>query len=71
MIPHELSCTLGDTHLYLNHLDAANKLLEQPSFKLPTLNIKRKITDIFDFKLDDIELLNYKYSKVIKAPLSN
>lgn len=58
-IPNELIGSLGNTHLYVNHINYVNKQLERIPKQLPTLKIKRKVTDINDFKYEDFELENY------------
>jgi thymidylate synthase len=78
MVPEDLIGNLGDTHLYLNHLDQARQQIERKAFELPNLKLK------FNFeysdghlvawdriKFEDIELSNYNSHPAIKAPLSN
>lgn len=60
----------GDTHLYLNSLDAAKIVLERKPYPYPKLIIKRKVTDIEDFKVDDFELSNYEYHPHIKVDVA-
>ncbi len=60
----------GDTHLYLNSLDAAKTVLEREAYPYPKLIIKRKVTDIEDFKIDDFELSNYQYHPHIKVEVA-
>jgi thymidylate synthase len=72
MIPDELIGNLGDTHLYLNHLDQATKQISRDPYNLPTLNIASgPLDDIAHHEIDDFDLLNYKSHPAIKAPLSN
>ena len=78
MVPENLIGNLGDTHLYLNHLEQAKEQIERSSFDLPKIDLN------FDFtfrdgylvawdkiKIDSIQLRNYNSHPAIKAPLSN
>jgi thymidylate synthase len=58
-IPNELIGDLGDVHLYNNHLNYVDEQLKRIPKQLPILKIKRKVTDIYDFKYEDFELENY------------
>ncbi|KAA6345469.1 Thymidylate synthase [termite gut metagenome] len=51
--------TLGDAHIYLNHLEQVKQQLSRTPRALPQIKINQKVTDIFDFKYQDIELTNY------------
>lgn len=62
--------SIGDAHLYLNHLPQANELLKRSAFPLPKLKINPEITSIFDFTYDDIEIQNYRFHPAIKAQVS-
>ena len=61
--------TLGDAHLYLNHLEQAKLQLLRDPKELPIMNIKRR-QSIFDFEYDDFELTNYNPHPHIKAPIA-
>jgi len=52
--------TLGDAHIYSNHIEQVKTQLEREPRKLPTLKIKRKVTDIDDFRFEDFELIGYE-----------
>lgn len=62
--------TLGDAHIYLNHLEQVNLQLSRKPFELPTMLINPDVTNIFDFKFDDFELKNYQSHAGIKAPIA-
>jgi len=62
--------TLGDAHLYNNHLEQVDEQLSRDTYELPTLKIDKSIKDIFDFKFEDFELVDYKSHPHIKAPIS-
>lgn len=62
--------TLGDAHIYLNHLDQVNEQLSREPKSLPTMRISPDITDIFGFKFDDFTLENYDPYPAIKAPVA-
>jgi thymidylate synthase len=71
MIPDELVGSLGDCHIYKNHIDGVNEQLKRlGSDTLPTLKIKRKVESIEDFKYDDFEILNYSPDPPIKYQLN-
>ncbi|MFK8011664.1 MAG: thymidylate synthase [Marinicellaceae bacterium] len=62
--------TLGDAHLYSNHLEQAKLQLSRETFELPQMVINPKIKNIFDFKYDDFELTNYQSHPHIKAKVA-
>jgi thymidylate synthase len=62
--------TLGDAHIYINHLDQVNEQLERAPKPLPQMKINGKIKNIFDFKYDDFELIGYDPYPLIKAPVA-
>jgi thymidylate synthase len=64
---HELVFSLGDTHLYKNHIDQTKLLLEREPLKLPTVQLNPLITNIDDFTFEDISLLGYEAHPHIKA----
>ena len=66
----ELVYTIGDAHVYLNHLDQIDEQLSRSTFPLPTLRIKRKPDSIFDYEYEDFELVNYQFHPSIKAPVA-
>lgn len=68
--PGEFIHTLGDAHLYLNHLDQADEQLSREPRKLPTMRLNPAVNSIFDYTYDDFELCNYNPYPAIKAPLS-
>ncbi len=62
--------SFGDTHLYLNHLDQARLQLSRDIRPLPTMRINPEVKDIFSFRYEDFELLNYDPHPHIKAPVA-
>lgn len=62
--------TLGDTHLYKNHIEQALEQLKRSPRPLPTLKLNPVVKDIFAFRFEDIEILNYDPHPVIKAPIA-
>jgi len=62
--------TLGDAHLYLNHLDQVDEQLSRQPLALPEMRINLEVNSIFDFKYEDFELLNYEFHPPIKAPIA-
>jgi len=71
MIPDELIGNLGDTHLYLNHIEQAKEQISRDSFDLPKLKTDAKMDGICCNVPDDFVLEGYQYHPTIKAPLSN
>ena len=67
--PGEFVHTLGDAHLYLNHLDQAKRQLTREPFPFPTVRLAPR-ADIFDFTEDDVILEGYQAHKPIKAPIA-
>jgi thymidylate synthase len=62
--------TLGDAHLYMNHLEQVDEQLSRQPLALPVMKINSEINSIFDFKYEDFELQNYESHPSIKAPIS-
>ena len=62
--------TLGDAHIYLNHMVQVNEQLSRIPKILPEININPLIKDIFEFKYEDFELINYNPDPLIKAPIA-
>ena len=68
--PGEFIHTMGDAHLYLNHLDQARLQLQREPKPLPVMKINPDVKDIFGFKYEDFELVNYESHPRISAPVS-
>jgi thymidylate synthase len=62
--------TGGDTHLYSNHFEQAQLQLTRTPYPLPQMKINPAVKDIFSFKYEDFELLNYQCHPAIKAPVA-
>lgn len=62
--------TLGDAHLYLNHIEQAKLQLTRKPYPLPKMKINPKVQSIFEYSYDDFDLLNYQYHPHIKADIS-
>ena len=62
--------TLGDAHLYLNHLEQTNLQLTREPRPLPILKINPAVKDIFGFKFEDFQIENYDPHPSIKAPIA-
>jgi len=62
--------TLGDAHLYSNHLEQADLQLTRDPMPLPTMNINPDVTDIAGFKFEDFTLEGYEAHPHIKAAIS-
>ena len=68
--PGEFVHTLGDAHLYLNHLEQAQEQLSREPRKLPTMHLNPEVKSIFDYTFEDFTLEGYDPYPAIKAPLS-
>jgi thymidylate synthase len=62
--------TLGDAHLYLNHLEQADEQLKRQPLPLPRLVIKRDVSGITDFQYEDFEMAGYRSHPHIAAPVA-
>ncbi len=70
LVPGELIHTLGDTHLYVNHLEQAKMQLTREPLPLPRLRLNPNVNDIFAFRYDDIVIEGYQHHPAIKAPVA-
>ena len=68
--PGEFVHTLGDAHLYSNHMEQTRKQLAREPRALPTMKINPDISSLFDFTYDDFELVDYDPHPAIKAPVA-
>ena len=68
--PGDFVHTLGDAHLYSNHLSQARLQLEREPFALPEMHLNPDVKDLLDFKFEDFELRNYQSHEHIKAAVA-
>jgi thymidylate synthase len=68
--PGEFVHTLGDAHLYLNHIEQAETQLARIPYPKPRLRLNPAVNDLFAFRYEDIELLDYQHHPAIKAPVA-
>ena len=66
----ELILEMGDTHLYMNHLEQAKIQLAREPYPSPVMVLKTNVSSIFEFSYDDFELMNYQSHPHIKAEIS-
>ena len=62
--------TFGDAHIYSNHIEQVKLQLTRETFPLPQMKINTSINSIFDFKIDDFELINYQSHPHIKGEVA-
>lgn len=62
--------TFGDAHLYVNHLEQTELQLSREPFPLPQMKLNPDVKSLFDFTINDFELLNYQSHPHIKAPVA-
>jgi thymidylate synthase len=62
--------TLGDAHIYLNHVDQCRLQLTRKPFPLPVMKINPKVKSIFDFRIGDFELVGYQSHPHIRGEIS-
>lgn len=68
--PGDFVHTLGDAHLYLNHMEQVDEQLRREPKGLPTMKINPAVSSLFDFKYDDFTLEGYDPAPSIKAPIA-
>ncbi|MDO9633937.1 MAG: thymidylate synthase, partial [Paludibacter sp.] len=68
--PGDFVHTLGDAHIYTNHIEQVNMQLSREPRPLPQMKINPAVTSIFDFKFDDFELVNYDPHPHIKGAVA-
>ncbi len=68
--PGDFIHTLGDAHLYSNHLQQADEQLSRTPFSLPIMKINPEISSIDDFAYEDFKILDYQHHAGISAPIS-
>jgi thymidylate synthase len=68
--PGDFIHTLGDAHLYLNHLEQARLQLSRAPKPLPTMRLNSAVKDIFAFRYEDISIENYDPHPHIKAAVA-
>lgn len=68
--PGEFVHTFGDVHLYTNHLDQADLLLQRQPFPLPRMVLNPRVREIDDFRYEDFELVGYQCHPAIRAPIA-
>ena len=68
--PGEFIHTLGDAHIYLNHLEQVERQLRREPYPLPQMRLNPNVRSIFDFGYNYFTLENYQCHKGIKAPIA-
>lgn len=70
LVPGEFIHTLGDAHLYSNHLEQADRQLQRAPLPLPTLRLNADVRSLFEFQYGDISIEGYDPHPPIKAPIA-
>lgn len=68
--PGDFVLTLGDAHIYLNHLEQVNEQLSRQPYALPQMRLNPAVRDLFAFRFEDFELWNYQCHPLIRAPIA-
>jgi thymidylate synthase len=68
--PGEFVHTMGDAHLYLNHLEQADEQLAREPYPPPQMILNPDVRDLFAFRYQDFQLVNYQHHPHIKAPVA-
>jgi len=68
--PGEFIHTLGDAHLYRNHVEQADLQLTRQPFPPPVMRLNPAVKNLFDFRFEDFQLENYQCHPAIKAPVA-
>ena len=68
--PGDFVHTFGDVHIYLNHVEQVNEQLSREPFPLPEMRINPDVKDLFAFRYEDFELVNYQHHPAIRAPIA-
>ena len=68
--PGDFIHTLGDAHIYQNHIDQANIQLLRDTKKLPNIKFRKRFKNINDFKYEDFEITDYISHPSISAPIA-
>ena len=70
LTPGDFVHTLGDAHLYLNHLNQVDEQLKRKSFPIPKMQITKDVTNILDLEYEDFSLKDYESHPHISAPIA-
>ena len=70
LAPGEFVHTLGDAHLYLNHLEQIETQLAREPYPLPTMKLNPGVDSILGFDFDDFELIGYRHHPTLRAPVA-
>ena len=68
--PGDFVHTFGDVHIYLNHLEQVNTQLSREPFPLPEMRINPDVKDLFAFRYEDFDLVDYQCHPPIRAPIA-
>ena len=68
--PGDFVHSIGDAHIYSNHMEQVQTQLARAPRPLPSLRITRQVTSLFDFRYEDFEITGYDPHPAIKAPVA-
>jgi thymidylate synthase len=66
----DLIISVGDAHIYNNHVDQVEEQLSRKPLPLPTLKLNSEVNAVWDFEMSDIELVGYESHEAIRAPMA-
>jgi thymidylate synthase len=69
-VAHELIYTIGDMHIYQNHVKQCKLQLGREPYEMPKIKLNKNITELCNFKYEDIELIGYKSHPLIKGKVA-
>ena len=64
------SPSVGDAHIYRNHLEQVGVQLAREPYRAPAMLLNPAVTSVFDFRYEDFELVNYRHHPAIRAPVA-
>lgn len=70
LIPYRLSYSIGDAHIYSNHVDILKDVIGKKTFPMPKMEINKEIDNIDNFSFGDFNLINYQHNEAVKMEIA-